>query len=133
MQEPGHAGPVPTKLLIGILVLAAVVPSAYSAYTGQVWEDSLITLRHSENLLKGEGLVFNPGERVHGFTSPINVVLLALCRMLTGQTSYVATFWAYRVLCVAGFAAGGVLSAPCGEFTQMRWKEAARDRGHKPI
>ncbi|MBI2823798.1 MAG: hypothetical protein HYX69_03790 [Planctomycetia bacterium] len=95
---------------VALLVLAAcLVTLGYALFTGHIWEDSFITLRHSENLLQGEGLVYNPGERVHGFTSPINVLLLAAAHLVTGQSSYDATFWAYRVACIAAFAAGGVL------------------------
>ena len=74
-----------------------------------MWEDSLITLRHSENLLKGEGLTYNPGTRVHGFTSPINVLLLTVCRWASGQSSYLTTFWLYRIFTIPAFAAGGLL------------------------
>lgn len=101
----------PRGPLTALLVLACAVPLAYSFYTDHIWEDSFITLRHSENLLRGDGLVFNPGERVHGFTSPINVLLLAVCSLLTGQTSYVATFWLYRLPCIVAFVAGCVLVA----------------------
>src|SRR5436190_21749578 len=62
-----------------VFIAACLVCLGYTFYTNQTWEDSLITLRHGENLLKGEGLTYNPGTRVHGFTSPINVLLLTLC------------------------------------------------------
>ncbi|MEK7283847.1 MAG: hypothetical protein AAB249_08545, partial [Acidobacteriota bacterium] len=37
--------------------------------------------RYAENLAAGHGLVFNPGERVEGYTDFLWVVLLALCRL----------------------------------------------------
>src|SRR4051812_903699 len=78
-----------------VFLAACLVCFGYTFYTNQTWEDSLITLRHGENLLKGEGLTYNPGTRVHGFTSPVNVLLLTLCHFLTGQRSYEATLWLY--------------------------------------
>jgi hypothetical protein len=113
--------PLPRAGVILFVVAACLVCLGYTLYTDQTWEDSLITLRHSENLLKGEGLTFNPGERVHGFTSPINVLLLALCQFLTGQSSYVATFWLYRVFSIAAFAASGVLLLKAVHETPPRW------------
>jgi hypothetical protein len=103
--------PMPKAVLLALLIAACAVPLCYALYTDHIWEDSFITLRHSENLLRGNGPVFQPGERVHGFTSPINMLGLALCSWLTGQTSYVATFWLYRILCIAAFAASVALVA----------------------
>ncbi|HEY4308831.1 MAG TPA: hypothetical protein VGN12_05210 [Pirellulales bacterium] len=85
------------------------MPLAFSVYADPIWEDSFITLRHSENFLRGEGLVFHPGERIHGFTSPINVLLLALASFVTGQSSFVFTIWLYRLMCIAAFAGGVAL------------------------
>ncbi len=40
-------------------------------------DDAFIALRYARNLLEGHGLVFNPGERVEGFTTLLWVLLLA--------------------------------------------------------
>jgi arabinofuranosyltransferase len=45
-------------------------------------DDSFITLRYARNLVQGEGLVFNPGERVEGFTSMLWTLLLSLCGLI---------------------------------------------------
>ena len=42
-----------------------------------VTDDTYIHLRYAQNLAHGHGLVFNPGERVYGCTSPLWVALLA--------------------------------------------------------
>src|SRR5262245_14097626 len=110
--------------LILFAVLACLVCLGYTLFTHQVWEDSLITLRHSENLLKGEGLVYNPGERVHGFTSPVQVLLLALCSLLTGQTSYLATIWLYRAFSIAAFVGSGLFLLLALDRAQPRWAPA---------
>ena len=46
---------------------------------------------------------------MHGFTSPLGVLLPALCYLLTGAQSYVAALWLFRVVCIAAFVGGGVL------------------------
>lgn len=41
-------------------------------------DDTYIFLRYAENLAGGDGLVFNPGDRVEGYTSPLWVLILGL-------------------------------------------------------
>lgn len=42
------------------------------------FDDAFISFRYAENLAQGRGLVFNPGERVEGFSNPLWTVALAL-------------------------------------------------------
>jgi hypothetical protein len=114
----------PNVGLILFVAAACLVCLIYTLVTNQIWEDSLITLRHSENLLKGEGLTYNAGEKVHGFTSPINVLLLVVCSWLTGKSSYVATFWLYRAFTIPAFAVSGVLLLKAIDRTPPRWTAA---------
>jgi hypothetical protein len=95
--------------LLGFAVVASGLAVAYTLYTQHVWEDYFITFRHSRNLAEGHGLVFQPGERVHGFTSPLGVLLPALCYLVTGKGSYLPGLWLFRVLSILAYAAGGVL------------------------
>src|SRR5262249_35158503 len=74
-----------------------------------IWEDYFITFRHSQNLCEGKGLLYNPGERLHGFTSPLGTLVPALCYLATGQTSYLPALWLYRRLSILAFAGGGIL------------------------
>jgi hypothetical protein len=47
-----------------------------------VCDDSFISLRYAENLVAGHGLVYNPGERVEGYTNLLwTLVLAALLRL----------------------------------------------------
>ncbi|MDG1479508.1 MAG: hypothetical protein P8R54_07950 [Myxococcota bacterium] len=41
-------------------------------------DDSYISLRYARSFLSGEGLTYNPGERVEGFSNPTWVALMAL-------------------------------------------------------
>src|SRR5262249_10181414 len=98
---------------------------AYVAYTGQIWEDYFITFRYSQNLCHGLGAVYNPGERVHGFTSPLGMLLPALTYLATGRSSYPAALWAFRLISVLAYGGGGLFlwralrSTARGYFTAM--------------
>jgi hypothetical protein len=64
------------RILASLLPLAALVYlcSRFRAYSV---DDAYITLRYVRNLLEGQGLVYNPGERVEGLSNLLWVVLLA--------------------------------------------------------
>jgi hypothetical protein len=113
----------PTTLLFYAITLCAV-GFTYSAITNHIWEDAMITLRSAENLVNGHGLTYQVGTRIHTFTSPINVLLLALSYFLTGKGSYVATLWAYRVFSIAAFALSGVLLLQTVARAAPRWSLA---------
>ncbi len=61
-----------------IMATAAVVFVFWRAW---VCDDAFITFRHVANCLNGNGPVFNPGERVQGYTHPLWFLIL-----LTGST-----------------------------------------------
>ena len=44
-------------------------------------DDAFITMRYARNFAQGLGLVFNPGERVEGFTSFLWTIILAVPRL----------------------------------------------------
>ena len=66
----------------------AVVAVAVVVCVGHIWllhgpfDDAYISFRYAENLARGDGLVFNPGERVEGYTCFGWIVLLAACDLL---------------------------------------------------
>jgi hypothetical protein len=93
----------------GFAVAAVTVAVGYTLFTRHIWEDYFITFRHSVNLCAGHGLVFNPGERVHGFTSPLGVLLPAFCYLATGQGSYVPALWLFRAFSIAAYAGAGIV------------------------
>ncbi|MEV6829133.1 hypothetical protein [Amycolatopsis sp. NPDC051102] len=49
-----------------------------------VTEDALVTFRYAQNIADGNGPVFNPGERVEGYTNFLWLVLIALPRAAFG-------------------------------------------------
>ena len=48
-----------------------------AAHLSWVCDDSFISFRYARNLVEGSGLVFNPGERVEGYTNFLWTVALA--------------------------------------------------------
>ncbi|MEE8122202.1 MAG: hypothetical protein V3T55_11765, partial [Anaerolineales bacterium] len=47
-------------------------------------DDAFITFRYAQNLIAGNGLVYNPGEWVLGTTTPLYALLLAAIGSITG-------------------------------------------------
>ena len=47
-----------------------------------LFDDAMISMRYAYNLAHGNGLVWNVGERVEGFTNPLWVVYMALIHLL---------------------------------------------------
>lgn len=91
-----------------LVALAFLLPLVFAAFTQHAWEDYFITLRASRNLVEGHGLVFNPGERVHTFTSPLGVLLPALCTWVAGPGREEVALWLFRLInagCLAGAVA----------------------------
>ncbi len=89
-----------------LLACAAVALSlGFAAFTGHMWEDYLITFRASLNLATGHGLVFQPGERVHSFTSPLGTLLPALFALGGGPNVAIWALWGLRLASAAALAA----------------------------
>lgn len=72
------------------VVLAVVV-------LGEAWlkfysyqDDAFIFFRYAENALSGRGLVFNPGERIEGFSSPLWLLMLILAGAAGGSPLHAA-------------------------------------------
>jgi len=64
-----------TTRRILLLVAALVFVANVLRYHGYLLDDAYISLRYARNLVEGHGLVFNPGERVEGYTNFLWVVL----------------------------------------------------------
>lgn len=67
-------------LLLALLIMALHLPRYY--VSDILMDDAFISFRYADNLAHGSGLVFNPGERVEGYTNFLWVVLLAGFRKL---------------------------------------------------
>jgi hypothetical protein len=63
------------------LVVSRVVFYMSTLYTS---DDAFITYRYARNIVSGLGFVYNAGERVQGFSSPLYTLVLAACATITG-------------------------------------------------
>jgi arabinofuranosyltransferase len=70
----------PRQTWAGIVAIALAVAVLCEAWLKfySYQDDAFIFFRYAENALSGQGLVFNPGERVEGFSSPLWLLLLVL-------------------------------------------------------
>jgi hypothetical protein len=69
--------------LVAALLWLAVAALFCFRLQGRSLDDFFITYRYAQNLAQGNGLVFNPGERVFGTTAPGLALLLAAGHLLT--------------------------------------------------
>jgi arabinofuranosyltransferase len=71
--------PTYLSLILLAMVLFGALASIFYAYTV---DDAFITFRYARNLVVGLGPVFNPGERVEGYTSLLWMLLMAIVQAL---------------------------------------------------
>ena len=103
-------------IFVGVFVLAL----GFAMYTRHAWEDYYITYRVSKNLATGHGLVFTVGERVHVFTSPLNVLIPAGLTLLTCNRSDELVLWLFRVMSSGLLAGAAVLLYESGRKNCLR-------------
>jgi hypothetical protein len=89
------------------------------AFHGMRGDDAYITYRYGQNLASGLGLVFNPGQRVQGSTSPGHMLLSALVYRLFGlqRTPDVMAAIGCIAWCAQSVAVYGLLLAALGWFS----------------
>lgn len=97
---------------LAVLLLLAIVVTFFVFKDAWVSDDALITFRYVSNFVHGHGPVFNPGDRVQGFTHPLWFLLVTLATAVTGDEIYAATSLSlvltFITCCVIG---AGVLQA----------------------
>jgi arabinofuranosyltransferase len=68
-------------VLVGLVAAVLVWRSSFPTVEGRrgfcLFDDAMISLRYAANLAQGQGLVWNPGQRVEGFTNPLMVFVMA--------------------------------------------------------
>jgi len=102
---------------------AVILALSFALYTNHAWEDYYITYRSSKNLATGHGLVFNHGDRLHTFTSPLGVLLPAASYLLTGNSSDTGALWIFRVICAT--ALGGAAALLVGLTRRLNYPTIA--------
>ncbi|MEA2604933.1 MAG: arabinofuranosyltransferase [Acidobacteriota bacterium] len=73
-----RAAPAALLLLLAGCLLQILAGYSHPDLSGHAWgsDDAYISYRYALNLASGHGLVFNPGERVEGFSNLLYVLLL---------------------------------------------------------
>jgi len=100
MEEQPKLHIAPRHLFLLLLFLLAL--SARLAPGPRTVDDAYITFRYARNLLEGQGLVYNQGERVLGTTTPLYTLLLAVLALVTGWRDFPALATAVNALAGAG-------------------------------
>ncbi len=101
-------------LAIGLITACAV----YIYQVSNLWftqDDAFISYRYAANALRGDGLVFNAGEHVEGYTNFLWVILLVLAGSLNFAFDPVAK--------VLGIASGLGLIILTGLWVRAAWQE----------
>jgi hypothetical protein len=81
---PALDPPMVVAIAAGIFVVATALAYAVGHRLNLV-DDAYISLQYAKNWISGEGLVFNPGERVEGYTNFLWVALVAPLWPLSGK------------------------------------------------
>lgn len=94
--------PSKNQYFIWFILIAAFIYGLYQAISlAWVSDDAFISFRYAQNLLNGDGLVFNAGEKVEGYTNFLWTMIIAgglylgfepiLLTHILGITFYIAT------------------------------------------
>ena len=87
-RRPKPEPPVWRYLALGIVgalaIWALLANSSVVDGTRYFWldDDLMISMRYARNLASGNGPVWNPGERVEGYTNPLWMAVMAVVHLL---------------------------------------------------
>lgn len=81
---------VSARRVFVLVYLIVVSVTLYALFWRWRYDDPFITYRYADNLARGLGFVYNPGERVLSTTTPLFALLLALLRSFTPDLAAIA-------------------------------------------
>jgi len=110
-------------LALGLLTAALHAQAYRGLFAGTCIDDAYISFRYSENLANGNGLVFNSGERVEGYSNFLWVVTLAPFVAMQDDISQTASLLGLALALLALVVAARGLSDVFG--IQSPWALAA--------
>jgi hypothetical protein len=93
-MEPSRDARIDPLLVILALGFSAwalvfIHATSFVADSGQtfycLFDDAMISMRYGWNLSHGQGLVWNPGERIEGYTNPLMTLLMAAATAVTDR------------------------------------------------
>ncbi len=106
----------PVRLGLVALAWLLITAAAVARFRGWTVDDFYITYRYAENLARGSGFVYNPGERVFGLSDPGLGLVLALLHLVTRAP----VDWLASALFGGALAGAALLllkeGADCGRF-----------------
>ena len=73
-QESKCSPPLNTRSIVLLAIAFAAFALMHVLNLNSILDDAFISFRYAENLVNGHGLVFNPGERVEGYTNFLWVI-----------------------------------------------------------
>lgn len=95
-----------TWTALGLAIVGLVTTFAGALWPSWMTDDALISFRYAQNLVAGNGLIYNVGERVEGYTNFLWTMLAALVLALGGdpvRVSYYAGIVIALLLVAATF------------------------------
>jgi arabinofuranosyltransferase len=74
-------------LYIAVVLVLAGLYVCHCLVVNYVADDGFIAFQYVRNLVRGEGLVYNVGERVEGYNNFLWIIMLGVCQWLVPQSS----------------------------------------------
>ena len=112
--------------LIGAAFLLVIVGGViHAAALHCIADDAYISFRYARNLLDGHGLVFNPGERVDGYTDFLWIVLLAAGMACGASAEATALALGFVSLLLLGWGSDALGRALFSWSWRARWMAVA--------
>lgn len=106
----------PAVFIISSLVFLIITIPFFS----HVVDDAYISFRYAKNFVDGHGLVFNPGERVEGYTNFLWVILSAISLLVSVAPELFTRI--IGILCCLGTIAVVIRFSPSDKrFPQLLW------------
>ncbi len=121
-DAPAHEGPgwtAPEAALLAGVVLTGLGVAAFLLLSPGVYlgDDAFILMTYGRNLAEGFGPVFNVGERIWGYTSPLQVAVLAVVHLaVPGVAVQLAAALSALELGLAALLLAALLRRGCGAF-----------------
>ena len=75
----------PLAARLGLAAMALLITMAALIWPSWLSDDAFISFRYAQNLVQGHGLVYNPGERVEGYTNFLWTIMAAAVLRLGGD------------------------------------------------
>lgn len=107
---------------LGIPSVVVVLTAFAVFFSLEPNDDAFVFFRYASNVLEGHGPVFNPGERVEGYSSPLWLAMLVPLAKLVGNSVLPTAAAVMSAACMAAAAAGII---PIARHLGATWSAAS--------